>query len=134
MKLSEAFSASIISLTVSKTVETDTIWRGNNPSKWIHFFTNKFAYVRLTRTCLRLVFKNCKATKAYFLFLFSCPCNNSLINLSMFFDMPFFGIHWISLFSLGYMWCTLFILFTTVICSFFFALNVYSTFQQDISE
>ena len=46
MKLSRTCLASIISLTMSnKTVETDKIWRGNNPSKWIQPFAIKFAYV-----------------------------------------------------------------------------------------
>ena len=49
MKLLEAFFAFIINLTVSnKTALRQTkIWRGSNPSKWVHVFANKFVYVKL---------------------------------------------------------------------------------------
>ena len=49
----------------------------------------------------------------------------------MCFGMFFFRATLGSLSPLGFMWCTLFFRIT-VIFSFFFALHVYSTFQQHI--
>ena len=101
----------------------------------VHFFANMFVYVKLIliEHVYGWYLKIAKQL-SYFFFSFSFSYNKSLYNFFMCFGMFFLGGYTGFLFPLLVICGVIYFFLITVVCSFFFALNIYSTFQQHISE